>query len=454
MLLIHPTSSERPLGPQRTDFAEAHSARESCLRVLILVDCYYPSSKSSAKLVHDLAVEICRRGDQAIVLTPSDTIANKFEARIEGAVTVARVKMGPIKGVPRVIRAVNEARLSARMWRRAESFLRQNPCDLILFYSPTIFFGELVRKLKRLWSCPAYLILRDIFPDWAVDAGVLKKGPIYHFFRRVATEQYRIADVIAVQSPANLRFFATTFPREKFQLKVLFNWTALDELALPRTDYRARLGLQDRTVFLYGGNLGVAQDMDNILRLAARLASRPDIYFLLVGDGSEMRRLSKSVELNRMRNVKILPGVAQGEYLAMVSEFDVGLISLDARLTSHNIPGKLLGYLYWGMPVLASVNAGNDLFELLHEGGAGCCLVNGDDEKLAQAALQFADDANLRTAMGRNARQVLEQTFSVQQAVDRIFVHLHETGLISTRRSGSTALIDAPAHPHELAEQI
>jgi O26-antigen biosynthesis N-acetyl-L-fucosamine transferase len=424
------------------------------LRVLILVDCYYPSTKSSAKLVHDLAAEVCRRGDQAIVLAPSETIVDRFELRIEDDVTVARVKLGPIKGAPRVVRAFNEARLSARMWRRAEIFLRQNPCDLILFYSPTIFFGKLVRRLKRAWNCPAYLILRDIFPDWAVDAGLLQKGPVYRYFRRVAIAQYSTADVIAVQSPANLHYFAATFPRNKFRPKVLFNWTALQESALPRTNYRHRLGLQNSIVFLYGGNIGVAQDMDNILRLAARLAFRPDIRFLLVGDGSEMRRLSRSVERNRIRNVQILPGVAQSEYLSLVSEFDVGLISLGARLTSHNIPGKMLSYLYWGMPVLASVNPGNDLFELLRDAGAGCCFVNGDDENLAAAALRFADNANLRTAMGRKARQLLEHTFSVQHAVDQIFAHLHETGLIPARQPVSSALIDARVHPHELAEQL
>ena len=113
------------------------------MRILILVDCYYPSTKSSAKLVHDLAVELMRRGNQAVVLTPSDTIAGKLEERTEDGVTVARVKTGPIKGVNRIIRAANEMRLSARIWRSAKTFLRQNPCDLIVFYSPTIFFGRI-----------------------------------------------------------------------------------------------------------------------------------------------------------------------------------------------------------------------------------------------------------------------------------------------------------------------
>ena len=424
------------------------------MRVLILVDCYYPSTKSSAKLVHDLAVELVRRGNQAVVLTPSETIAGGLETRTEDSVTVVRVKTGPIKEVNRIRRACNEMRLSSRIWRSAKTFLHENPCELILCYSPTIFFGELVRKLKALWKCPAYLILRDIFPYWAVDAGLLKKGPIFHFFRRVAAQQYRSVDVIAVQSPANLRFFVTEFPREKFRLKVLFNWTALQETPQPRTNYRASLGWKDKVVFLYGGNLGVAQDTDNILRLAGRLAFRRDIRFLLVGEGSEARRLQECIELNRVRNVQLLPTMSQGEYLSMVSEFDVGLISLDARLTSHNIPGKLLSYLYWGVPVLGSVNPGNDLFALLQESAGGFCFENGDDENLAFAALRLADDAMLRVAMGRNARRLLEQTFSVQHAVNQIFAHLDETGLISTRQSSPAEPIGPRACPHPRAERF
>jgi len=130
----------------------------------------------------------------------------------------------------------------------------------------------------------------------------------------------------------------------------------------------------------------------------------------------------------------------------MVAEFDFGLISLDARLTSHNIPGKLLSYLYWGLPVLASVNSGNDLFQLLRESRAGFCLLNGQDENLARAALRLADDLTLRPAMRENARRLLEQEFSVANAVDQIFKHLHATQLVS--------LSDAPNFEGSTAPQF
>jgi O26-antigen biosynthesis N-acetyl-L-fucosamine transferase len=138
--------------------------------------------------------------------------------------------------------------------------------------------------------------------------------------------------------------------------------------------------------------------------------------------------LKQSIVSQGLRNIQILPSISQSEYLSVVSEFDVGLVSLHPRLKTHNIPGKLLGYLYWGIPVLASINAGNDLSELLIKNRAGFCFVNGDDENLAMAAQKLANDSQLRSEMGKNARRLLEQTFSVEIAANQVFTHLRRAG--------------------------
>src|SRR5579863_6541326 len=133
------------------------------MRILIIVDCYFPSTKSSAKLVHDLGVEFHSRGHEVMVLAPSETVRNKVEVRSEDGLRVVRVRTGKIKGANLVARAWQEVRLSRSLWKGAHDLLTSNPCDLIVYYSPSIFFGALVARLKKMWHCPAYLVLRDIF---------------------------------------------------------------------------------------------------------------------------------------------------------------------------------------------------------------------------------------------------------------------------------------------------
>jgi glycosyltransferase involved in cell wall biosynthesis len=396
------------------------------MRILIIVDCYLPSIKSGARMVHDLGVEFHRQGHDVTILTASDTSSCPFVVRMEEGLRIARVKTGKIKGTDRVLRAVREVRLSATLWRKARHFLVANPADLIVFYAPTIFFGALVRRLKSQWGCPAYLILRDIFPQWAVDAGILRKGLIWRYFRKKEIEQYEAADRIAVESAANLQYFGREFALRRYPVEVLYNWMNTYGEDLPSTNYREHLGLQDKVVFFYGGNLGVAQDVDNIIRLAGRLAGEDYIRFVLVGEGSEVPRLRRFLAENRVQNVRLLPAVSHREYLAMLSEFDVGLLSLDRRLETYNVPGKLLGYMYWGKPVLASINPGNDLFAILENDQAGFCRINGDDDSLCAAALRLANDPDLRDKMGANSRRLLERLFSVDAAVRQILNQFQE----------------------------
>jgi glycosyltransferase involved in cell wall biosynthesis len=396
------------------------------VRILILIDCYLPGRKSGAKLIHDLGVEFLRGGHEVIVLTTTHEIVRSFEVSLEDGLRIARVKTKRIKGASKLFRALREARLSSFVWRRAGKFLTDIPADLIVFYSPTIFWSGLVRRLKTLWHVPAYLILRDIFPEWAIDVGVLKRGIIYRYFHRKADQQYDRSDIIAVQSPGDLKYFTHGAALPPHRLKVLYNWAAIQEPVLALGHYRVRLGLEDKVVFFYGGNLGVAQDTRNILRLASSLAGHSEIHFLLVGEGSEVSRLQRAIADNRLSNVLILPPTEQRDYLSMVSEFDIGLITLDRRLASHNIPGKLLSYLYFGIPILASVNPGSDLFGLIGKGPSGFCLENGQDEKFRDAALELAGDAHLRARMGRNARALLEQTFSAGAAAQQILQHIAE----------------------------
>jgi O26-antigen biosynthesis N-acetyl-L-fucosamine transferase len=396
------------------------------MRILFVVVYYLPSTMSSGKLIHDLAVEFHRQGHQPAVIAPDESIGSECEISIEDNIEVVRVKSGRIKSASRMIRAFNEARLSDILWKKSRKYLADRKFDLIVYYSPTIFFGSFVKRARSFYGCRSYLILRDIFPKWAFDAGVLNDGFIYRYFCRKEMEQYRAADVIGVQSPENLRYFREDDRLKRFRSEVLYNWTTLDEKNVPFSNYRQKLGLSGKLVFFYGGNIGVAQDMDNILRLAERLRNEPEAFFLLVGEGSEAGRLRQVIFDKGLTNIRVLGAVGQEEYLAMLSEFDVGLISLDRKLKTHNFPGKMLGYMYNRMPILASINPENDLREMIEENKAGLVSINGEDDLFLAHAIQLLRDRTLREDMGVNARRLLENKFSVEEAARQILSNFQQ----------------------------
>ena len=393
------------------------------MRILLLVVYYLPSTMSSAKLIHDLATEFHRLGHDPVVVAPDESISDDTEITRDNGIAVLRVRTGKIKTASRVLRGFNEAILSTLIWEKGKRFFKDNPCDLIVYYSPTIFFGSLVQRLKKLYRCPSYLILRDIFPQWAVDAGVLKKGLAYRYFKLKEFQNYRAADIIGVQSPANLNYFKENGLDRQYQTELLYNWATLKEDNIQPGNYRERMGLQGKVVFFYGGNLGVAQDMDNIIRLAKNIENVQNVHFLLVGDGSEKSRLASDIVSNKITNVTIHDAVGQQEYLSMLSEFDVGLISLDRNLRTQNFPGKLLGYMYHSMPILASINPGNDLKDILENNNAGLVCINGEDSLLVSSARRLAGSETLRRQLGLNARALLESTFSVSKAAQQILSH-------------------------------
>jgi hypothetical protein len=391
------------------------------MKLLLIVDDYMPhTTKIAGKMMHELAVNLACLGNEVSVCTPVPEKELAGKSRLDD-VNVYRFYSGRIKNQPKVVRFVNEYLLSRRAWNQLRQSAFLSPYDGIIFYSPSIFWGPLVGRLKRLWSCGAYLILRDIFPQWAVDAGVIKQGSLPHkIFEYYESRNYATADCIAVQSPSNLEFAEG----KAEQIEVLYNWT----LPKPRSGapwLRDKYGLNEKIIFFYGGNIGAAQDMKNLVRLARRLKNTPSAQFVFLGQGDEVDLVNRLVLENSLDNIIVDKPVSQERYHDALAEIDVGLLSLHAMHKSHNYPGKLLGYLESGVPVLASLNSGNDLIDLINETGAGFAHVNGEDDRLAQSAIRLASSAVLRSEKGANSIRLLDSHFHVSRAANSILKFFH-----------------------------
>jgi glycosyltransferase involved in cell wall biosynthesis len=197
----------------------------------------------------------------------------------------------------------------------------------------------------------------------------------------------------------------------------MYNW-AKNKPVHSNGAFRRKYNLEDRILFFYGGNLGHAQDIGNLLRLAEKFKDKKDITFIFLGAGDEAVLVTE--KMKELDNILYIEPVSQEQFKLILSDVDIGLFSLSRSHETHNFPGKLLGYMVQDIPILGSVNPGNDIIETVNKHKAGLVSVNGDDELLYKNANKLYEDSHLRKSMGLNARYLLNSLFSVESAVDII----------------------------------
>lgn len=402
------------------------------MKICLLTDDYLPNSmKVGAKMMHELACEFLKQGHTVTVIAPSSELKSKFEISQLDGVTVCCFKSGKIKNVNKVRRVINEKLLSIHAWNSFQSYFKQNKHDIVIYYSPTIFWGRLVRRLKKLWNVPSYLILRDIFPQWAIDAGLIRSGStIEKYFGYFEKKNYEAANIIGLMSPKNLEWFDKNVKCSSIT-EVLYNWASNVPVSITTSSYKRSLGIEGKIVFFYGGNIGHAQDMMNIVRLAINMQNEERAHFVIVGSGDEVELVVKAVEEYKLINLSLLPSVSQNEFKQMLAEFDIGLFSLHKNHKTHNFPGKLLGYMVQGKPILGSVNQDNDLKNIIEESGAGLVTINGEDDIFTANAKKLLNDEHYRNQIGENSKKLISSTFSVEATAKQI---LHGLGKINLKK--------------------
>jgi glycosyltransferase involved in cell wall biosynthesis len=390
----------------------------SLLIALISTD-YPPLRTSAAVQLRDLAQQFAALGHRPVVIVPSSLPDKPWTVERLDGIDVLRVAAPPTRAPSFVRRAFAEMWLPFAMYRNIRrSPFRRAKWDIVAWYSPPIFFGPLIWKLRLNSGARTYLILRDIFPEWAVDLGLVRKGPVYLVFKAIAALQYAVSEVIGVQTPSNLVYLSRwASPRRR--IEVLHNWLAVTpdvgcSIAVRNT------ALAGRKIFVYIGNMGVAQGMDIFMELIQSLRHREDIGFLFVGRGSEFAKLEAEKTSRDLNNVLFFDEIDSSEIPGLLAQCHVGLVALHPDHKTHNIPGKFVSYVQYGLPVLARVNGGTDLERIIEDEGVGKVYVGNSVGELKRLAEGLADDDVLRRSMSERGRQLGGRMFSPETAARQI----------------------------------
>jgi glycosyltransferase involved in cell wall biosynthesis len=390
------------------------------LQIAMISTDYPPLRTSAAVQLRDLAQQFLALGHRPVMIVPSPMSDQPWTVeRLEG-IEVLRVAAPPTRAQTFFRRAIAEMWLPFAMLRNVrKSPFRSAKWDLLVWYSPPIFFGPLIWALRRTSGARTYLILRDIFPEWAVDLGLVRRGPVHLVFKAIAALQYAAAEVIGVQTPSNLAFLSRWARSKRRRIEVLHNWLAITpdvgcSIAVEKTE------LAGRKIFVYIGNMGVAQGMDIFIELIQSLRHRQDIGFLFVGRGSEFAKLEAEKASRELTNVLFFGEIDSSEIPGLLAQCHVGLVALHPDHKTHNIPGKFVSYVHYGLPVLARVNSGTDLERLIEDEGVGKVYAGHSVTELKRLAEELADNAVLRQSMSGRGRELGRRMFSPEVAARQI----------------------------------
>jgi glycosyltransferase involved in cell wall biosynthesis len=392
---------------------------EKKLRIALISMHYPPMRTSAAVQIRDLAQEMLRQGHEPLVIVPSGTRSVPWVVEIIDRVKILRLHGTQTQQTNYLKRTISELLLPFMMIHGLyKSPFLKTSWDLVVWYSPTIFFGPLIWFLKRSSRCSTYLILRDIFPEWTLDFGLMGKGLIYWFFKGVASLQYSLADTIGVQTPSNL-CYVSRWKNAKRELEVLQNWQT-PALDMGSSIQVRNTSLSGRKIFVYIGNMGIAQGMDIFIDLADQLKYQSHLGFLFVGRGSEISRLKTSIAELSLQNVLFFDEVDSKEMPGLLSQCHVGLLALDPRHKTHNIPGKFITYLLAGLPVLARVNTDNDIAQLIEKEGVGRVYVGDSVKVLSTLAEAIIGNSTEYENMKSRGPVLAGRMFSPAAAVNQI----------------------------------
>lgn len=273
--------------------------------------------------------------------------------------------------------------------------------DLILYSTPPITLMGVVKDMKkRNPQAKSYLLLKDIFPQNAVDMGMMAKtgvkGLLYKYFRKQEEELYKVSDYIGCMSPANVKYVLKHNPWIDPQIVEVApnNVTLVEESgkAMPEDERKQILekyGLPtDKPIFIYGGNLGVPQGIPFLIECLEANKNRKDCHFVVVGTGtyySLLKQWYENVNENENCCVTVMKGLPKADYDKLVRACDIGLIFLDYRFEIPNFPSRLLSYLENKMAVLCATDPNCDMGQIANEKGFGVWVPSNNVEAFTQA---------------------------------------------------------------------
>lgn len=383
----------------------------------------------------DLMRKFRNEGHDVYIICPNERRTGKHtELNVTGKIHCLGVRTLNVTKTNIIEKGIGQLLLERQFKSALKKYFGSVRFDIILYSTPPITFNKVIKYAKAISGDRSltYLLLKDIFPQNAVDLGMMRttglRGVLYKVFRNKEKELYRISDWIGCMSPANVRYIIEHNP-EIDSIKVELSPNSIEiipsDINLKGSCRKIleKYGLPtDKPIFIYGGNLGLPQGIPYLIECLEANSNRKDCHFLVVGSGTYYQTLEDWYKLRTPDSVTVLNGLPKVEYDQLVRACQVGLIFLDYRFTIPNFPSRLLSYLENRMPVICATDPNCDMGTIAEDNHFGYYAPsNSVDAFTASVDKMLASDME---RMGERGYEYLKANYSVDNTYNSIIKHL------------------------------
>ncbi len=340
----------------------------------------------------------------------------------EDGAKLLKVRVGNITKTNIIEKGISTVLIESQYKSAIKKYFSNVKFDMVMYSTPPITFASVVKYIKKRDNAKSYLLLKDIFPQNAVDMGMMSKSGwksiIYKYFRRKEKMLYALSDKIGCMSQANVDFVLKHNPEiAEDRVEVSPNCVEVMDMSISqekREELRKKYNIPlNKKVFVYGGSLGKPQGIPFVVDCLRAQKDNAEAFFLIVGSGTHYKLIEQFVNEEKPENVLLMESLPKDEYDAMVACCDVGLIFLDHRFTIPNFPSRLLAYMQAGLPVLACTDPNTDIGKVVTDGGFGWwCESNSVDG--FSACVEKALNADF-TEMTEKEKKYLAENYSVER---------------------------------------
>ncbi|MBU5216400.1 glycosyltransferase family 4 protein [Bacillus albus] len=380
----------------------------------------------------DLMREFTNNGNNVYIISPTEKRKKQKNKLIDtGNCKILKLQIGNIQKTNMIEKGISTLTLESKFLKGIKNYFSDVKFDLVLYSTPPITLQKAVEYVQKRDNAKTYLLLKDIFPQNAVDLGMIKKKGIgsllYKYFRTKEKKLYSISNYIGCMSQANVNFLLQNNPEISPDIvEVCPN--SIEPLNVKKdvrksNEVKAKYKIPiDKTVFIYGGNLGKPQGIDFLIECLKVNKNNNQVHFVIVGAGTEFPKLKTCINNENLTNTQLFSQLPKDEYDILANSCDVGLIFLDKRFTIPNFPSRILSYMQASMPILAATDINTDIGEIIEDGGFGLWCESSNSESFNEKLNQMCN-RELRKSMGINARRYLEANYTARNSYEIIMNH-------------------------------